>query len=84
MEDSNRLIIVDDDGNEIEMEILLTFEDEAKEKHFVLVKDPNAEDDAVYAYEYDEAGHLLEVTDPEDFEQCEEVLAAFQDEAFND
>ena len=54
MSEENKIIVVDENGKEAEMEIVLTFE--VDDKKFVLFK--NFEDDDVYAYTYDEAGNL--------------------------
>lgn len=80
MEDNNHMIITDDYGQEHEVEILLTFDDEKHKKSYVLFTDPQDPDGNVYAYTYDEDGNLNEVTDPGEFEMCQEVLGAFQDE----
>lgn len=78
MEETNRMIVVDDFGNETAMEIVLTFED-ANNRQFVLFTDPEDSEGNVYAYRYDDDGNMDEVTDSEDLEMCEEVLSAFQD-----
>jgi len=75
MEDK-RMMLTDEEGNEHEVEILLTFEDPKSGKNFVLFMDP-AEEDAVYAYTYDEDGNLDQVTDEKEWEMCQEVLGAF-------
>lgn len=77
MINENTFTVIDENGNEIEMEIVLTFDSEDN-RHFVLFKDP--EDDEVYAYQYDEAGNLEAVEDEKDLDMCAEVLNAFQDE----
>ena len=76
----NRIILTDETGQETEMEIVLTFEDEEHNRKYVLVKDPSDEADDVFAFSYDEDGNLEPVTDPEAFEMCEEVLGAFEEE----
>ena len=48
------VVPLDENGNEVEMEIVLTFE--VENKNFVLFK--SFEDDEVYAYTYDEDGNL--------------------------
>ncbi|MEE3486611.1 MAG: RHS repeat domain-containing protein [Bulleidia sp.] len=80
MDDTNRLILTDDSGQEHEMEIVLTFDNEDETRHFVLFTDPEDEEGNVYAYSYDEDGNMDEVTDPQELEMCEEVLGAFQKE----
>ncbi|MBQ1468470.1 MAG: DUF1292 domain-containing protein [Solobacterium sp.] len=78
MED-NTIILVDDNGEEYTMEIVLTFEDE-QGNNYVLIRDPKGEDESIYAFTYDEDGNLEAVEDPEILEMCEEVLAAFDEE----
>ncbi|MBQ6221683.1 MAG: DUF1292 domain-containing protein [Solobacterium sp.] len=80
MED-NTIVIVDEDGKEYTMEIILTFDDD-QGNSFVLVRDVNDED-IVFAFTYDEDGNLEAVEDPELLEMCEEVLASY-DEGFNE
>ena len=77
--DDNKIILVDDNGEEYAMEIILTFEDE-NGNNYVLVQDPQSESQDVYAFSYDEDGNLEVVEDPEIMEMCEEVLAAFDEE----
>ena len=80
MDETNKIILTDELGNEHEMEIVLTFDDDSSGRSFVLFTDPNDEEGNVYAYTYDEDGNMDEVTDEDDISMCEEVLAAFQDE----
>ncbi len=77
--DDTQLTIIDENGNEFVMQILLTFDDD-KNNHFVLVYDPEDEEGNVYAYLYDEEGNLNEVEDPDMVEMCAEVLSAFEEE----
>ena len=80
MEDTNKMIITDESGQEREVEILLTFEDESTGHSFVLFTDPQDEEGNVYAYRYDEDGNLNEVTEESEWEMCQEVLGAFSNE----
>lgn len=80
MTESNTMIITDESGQEREVEILLTFEDESTGRSFVLFTDPQDEEGNVYAYRYDEDGNLNEVTEESEWEMCQEVLGAFSDE----
>ena len=80
MTESNTMIITDESGQEREVEILLTFEDESTGHSFVLFKDPQDEEGNVYAYRYDEDGNLNEVTEESEWEMCQEVLGAFSNE----
>ena len=67
----NRLILTDENGQETEMEIVLTFDDEEHGRKYVLVKYPSKDEDE---------GNLEPVEDPEEFEMCQEVLGAFEEE----
>ena len=80
MTEMNTMIITDDSGQEREVEIILTFEDESTGKTFVLFSDPQDEEGNVYAYRYDEDGNMNEVTDENEWEMCQEVLGAFSNE----
>ncbi|MGM9975409.1 MAG: DUF1292 domain-containing protein [Bulleidia sp.] len=80
MTESNTMIITDESGQEREVEILLTFEDESTGNSFVLFTDPQDEEGNVYAYRYDEDGNLNEVTEESEWEMCQEVLGAFSNE----
>lgn len=79
MVESNTLYVHDENGNEMEMEILFTFDHE--EKKYVVFSDPNDESGEVYASAYDEEGNLLPIETQEEWAMVEEVLGAFaQDE----
>lgn len=80
MEDNTRLIVVDDNGKEIEMEILFTFENDTKTKQYVLYTNPEDEEGEVYASAYDEEGHLFPVEDEKEWAMIEEVFGAYVDE----
>ncbi len=80
MTESNTMIITDESGQEREVEILLTFEDESTGHSFVLFTDPQDEEGNVYAYRYDEDGNMNEVTEESEWEMCQEVLGAFSNE----
>lgn len=77
MEDVNVMTITDENGQEKEVEILLTFEDEKNQRKYVLFTDPNVDDGNVYAYRYDEDGNMNEIVDTKEWEMCQEVLGAF-------
>lgn len=80
MEDSKVIIITGENGQEKEVEIILTFEDDKNKKSYVLFTDVNANDGNVYAYSYDEDGNMNEITDEAEWEMCQEVLGAFLEE----
>lgn len=70
----NKIYITDDNGKEIEMNILFTFDMEGK--NYVVVYENNYEDD-LYALEYDEDGNLAVIEDEETLEKVQEVIDAF-------
>ena len=70
----NKIYITDDNGKEIEMNILFTFDME--DKNYVVVYENNKEDD-LFAFEYDEEGNLIMIEDDETLEKVQEVIDAF-------
>lgn len=76
---STSLFVQDEHGNEQEMEILFTFDDDSRNKKYVVFKHPG-EDDEVFASIYDEAGNLLPIETQEEWDMIEEVIGAFEDE----
>ena len=87
MLDSNSLYVTDENGNEKRMEILFTFDDESRNKRYVVFADPEVQDfvfkvesDEVFASAYDDDGHLLPVETEEEWQMIEEVIGAFQDD----
>lgn len=84
MEETNVMTITDESGQEKEVEIILTFEDESKGKSYVLFTDANNDEGDVYAYSYDEDGNMQEIEDEEEWEMCQEVLGAFLEDGGED
>lgn len=80
MIDTNKMIITDESGQEREVDIILTFENDETGRSYVLFTDPQDPDGNVYAYRYDEDGNLNEVTEESEWEMCQEVLGAFIEE----
>lgn len=80
MLETNTLFVRDENGKEVQMEILFTFEDEATHKKYVVFEDPNEEDGEVFASAYDEEGNLLPVNTEAEWAMIEEVLGAFAEE----
>ena len=80
MQDSTRLIVIDDSGKEIEMEIIFTFENDDKTKQYVLYTNPEDENGEVFASLYDDEGHLFPVEDENEWQMIEEVFGAYIDE----
>lgn len=80
MLETNSLFVTDENGNEVKMEILFTFEDDNRGKKYVLFMEPDSENGEVFASQYDDDGNLLPVETEEEWAMIEEVLGAFQDE----
>ena len=80
MQDTTRLIVIDDNGKEIEMEIIFTFENDKKTQKYVLYTNPEDEEGEVFASTYDNEGHLFPITDEKEWQMVEEVFAAYTDE----
>lgn len=80
--DVEKIQVIDDDGNELEFEVLFTFEDDENGKKYVLYYDANEEEPQVYSSIYDDDGHLYPVDTPEEWDMIEEVFNSFiaQDE----
>ncbi len=80
--DVEKIQVIDDDGNELEFEVLFTFEDDENGKKYVLYYDANEEEPQVFSSIYDEDGHLYPVDTPEEWDMIEEVFNSFiaQDE----
>jgi len=51
MLDANHMVIVNEDGEEVEVEVLLTFEAEGSDKRYVLIVDPENEEELTKAIE---------------------------------
>lgn len=80
MLDSNTLFVADEDGNETEMEILFTFENEELGKQYVVFQNKNDQEGEVFASCYDDQGNLLPIETDEEWEMVEEVIGAFDEE----
>ena len=62
------------------MEILFTFEDDSREKSYVVFTDPEDPEGQVFACSYNENGEMEPVEDEDELNMVEEVLGAFMDE----
>ena len=73
----NSIFITDEDGKEVEMKILMTFE--ANQKKYVVVYDEKNEDE-LYPFIYDDEGNLFAVEDEEEMAMIDEVVSAYEEE----
>ncbi len=80
IEESKRLLVVDEFGKEIEMEILFTFSENSK--NYVVYFDPKEESEemTLYASVYDEEGHLYPVETDEEWNLIDEVVGSFMED----
>ena len=77
----NRIYVTDDNGNEVEMLILFTFEHEGNNYAILQPKD---DEDSVFPFKVINDNELAPVEDPEEFELVSEVYDSFvgiEDEA---
>lgn len=75
--EANKIQVIDDQGNEIEFDVLFTFDNEDNGKKYVLYYNANEEESSVYASVYDDEGKLFEIEDPKEWEMIEEVFQSF-------
>ena len=88
MENDNRLVYIDEEGNEVLCEILFTFDSEEFKKSYVLfypVGDEEAEEIEVLAASYvpledGTVGELNDIESDKEWELIEEKLNAFDPE----
>ena len=75
-----QMIITLDNGEEVLLNILFTYENEARKKTYVFVYEDEHEDD-VMAYIYDENTHSLsEIEDDDEYAEVEEVFNTFMND----
>ena len=75
--EENSIFITDDNGKEVEMKILLTFE--ANEKKYVVVYSETNEDE-LYSFIYDDEGNLYQIESDEELQMVDEVVGAYEKE----
>ena len=83
MEDK-KFTVVDEEGKELEYEVVLTFKNPETEKSYVIYKLPGEENEEVFAATYDEndktGGNLQPVETDKEWDMLDDVLNAFLDE----
>lgn len=78
MDETTRMTVIDETGEEREVRLLFTFETPDK-RQFALFTSADDQDGDVYPYQYDEDGNMDFVTDEKDREMCEEMLGTYED-----
>ena len=76
--DVNKIQVIDDDGNELEFDVLFTFDSEDTGKKYVLYYDANDED--AHSSIYDDEGNLYPIETPDEWDMIEEVFNSFMAE----
>ncbi len=77
------LRVIDEEGNEHDYEIVLTFQSEKTKKNYVVYKEPGDSDEvfaAIYNEEDKDGGRLQPVETEEEWDIIEEVLNTFLEE----
>ncbi|HOJ45639.1 MAG TPA: DUF1292 domain-containing protein [Bacilli bacterium] len=74
----NQILIIKEDGTEVMMEILFTYEDPDTLQTYVLYFDQNNPDD-VLASRYDDSGELFDL-EGDEYEKISAILEHFLDE----
>lgn len=74
----NSIFISDDNGKEIEMKILLTFD--ANDKKYVVVYEEDNPDN-LYGFVYDDEGNMYQVDSQEEIEMIQEVVNAYEEKS---
>ena len=87
MEEKNVFKVLNDEGKEIECEVLFTFESEETKKHYIVYTDNTSDKDGnvrVYASVYDPAGdktELLPIETEREWKIIETILESIQEES---
>lgn len=79
--EANKIQVIDDQGNELEYEVLFTFNNDELNKQYVLYYDSSLEEPSVFASIYDDEGKLYSIETPEEWEMVEEVFQSFMAES---
>lgn len=76
--------VIDEEGNEVLYEVVLTFKSDETNKSYVIYKLPGEEEEEVFAAIYDEdakdGGNLIQIESEEEWDMVEEVLNTFLEE----
>ena len=83
VKDANKMVVVDEKGQEHLMEILFTYDNEERKTSYVFFYDPKDKNQDVMVMRYNEKKELEEIDDDEEYEEVEEVFNAFMEEQEN-
>ncbi len=77
--DDKKITIIDDKGEEHEMTILFTYDNEERKTSYVFFYDEKNPDE-VFPMRYKDNGELEEITNPDEFAEVEEVFNAYEED----
>lgn len=75
----NVVSIKDDEGNEYLLNILFTYHNPERNTDYVFAFD-KSDPDTIYIMKYGDNNEVLEVTDPDELEEAQEVFDAFNED----
>lgn len=75
--DANKIQVTDEDGNDLEFDVLFTFNSDETGKKYVLYYDASEEAPQVFSSIYDDEGNLFPIETPEEWDMIEEVFSSF-------
>ncbi len=75
----NQMVVTDSEGKEHSMQILFTYDNEERKASYVFFYDTEDPEQEVLVMRYYDNGEL-EAIDEEEFEEVEEVFAAWQED----
>ena len=78
--DERMITVLDEKGNEIEFEVLLTFESDETGKKYVMYFDPEQDEPNVMTSIFDDEGNFFPVETQEEWDMIEEVFYSFMAE----
>ncbi|MCD7840345.1 MAG: DUF1292 domain-containing protein [Erysipelotrichaceae bacterium] len=78
--DNDKIVIIDDEGNEKEYTIFFTFESEETNKNYVLYYDESEDEPEVMTSVFDEDGNLYPVESETEWDMIEAVFEAVSNE----
>ncbi len=82
--DDKKFTVIDEEGKELEFEVVLTFQNPDNDKSYVIYKLPGEENDEVFAAVYDEksklGGNLMPIDTDKEWDMIDEVLNSFLEE----
>ncbi|MBR0439483.1 MAG: DUF1292 domain-containing protein [Bacilli bacterium] len=73
------ITVIDNEGKEHLMEVLFTYDNEERKTSYVFFFDKEAEDE-IYVMRYTDKKELIEIEDPDEYAEVEEVFNAYQED----